>query len=390
MKRLFFLLLLTLPFAAMAQRELTIEGPSDKVASVTFMVDSEFDQNTGRMTLTLTGFESDNANAVWLLKDTTEYKNLKKIFRKAKGSLKRSSYSRKQISFLNLKDKTALTSIGVTGAELLDCSVQTNASPKYPIQKQILPLDSHSKVVLKLKVNDDADKVTLDVKNPCLLVKMHKNKKCKKHYKLTFIGSDESVDFDIAREYCERNAHLLVQLKEYDSIFGKCEDMMKEMKDSQNSSLADVKSVAMKELAQIKMERFENTRCQEIDDALAVFKALKRRIENFEVKQPNAGGGGGAGGGAGRGDAPAVEDCNYKKVSDDLRTAVVKMNTYANDWISATDPAVKKAKKLAFDSLVKDTDAKINALSASCRKKLDANALKNYQAAKKLITNYKP
>ena len=381
-----------LPFALMAQKaqkekEITIEGPSDRVASVTMKVISEFDQNTGRMIVTFMGFESDNANAVWLLQDSTVYKRLKKTFRKNKGSLTRSSYSRKQISFMNLSDKTALPTIEVTGAELLSSSVQTNAAPKFPINKQILPLDNHSKVELKLKVQDDADKVTIDLKNPCMLVKRHKNKKCRKHYKLTFIGNDTSVDFDIAREYCEQNAPLLVQLKEYDSIFAKCEDAMKEMKNSQNGSLADVKTVAMSELKQIDMARFENTKCQEIEDALNVFKALKRRIENFEVK-PSAGAGGAgvtAGGVGGHADTPAIDDCNFRKVNDDLRAAVVKMNTYANDWVSATDPAVKKAKKLAFDSLVKDMEAKINALSPTCRKKLDKAALNNYQAAKKLI-----
>ena len=74
-------------------------------------------------------------------------------------------------------------------------------------------------------------------------------------------------------------------------------------------------------------------------------------------------------------------------MNDDLKAAVVKMNTYANDWISASDPTVKQAKKLAFDGLVKDTDAKINALSQACKKKIDSGSLKNYEMAKKLITN---
>ena len=388
MKRILLSLMLLLPCALLAQKEVTIEGPSDLVSSVTVMVDSEFDQNTGRMTLTLTGFESDNANTLWVLKDSTNYKQLKKYFRKNKGRLKRSSYSRKQVSFLNLKGKTASPTIDVTGAELLDWSVQTNATSKRPIQKQLVPLDNHSKVVVKLKVQDDAEKVTLDLKNPPMLIKRHK--KCKKHYKLSFIGKDASVDFDIAREYCEKNAHLLVELKEYDSIFGKCEATMKEMKTNHNGSLGDVKTVAVEGLAQIDMKRFENTHCKEIDDEYNKFKALTFRIRNFDVGSDagGAGGAGGSGGGGGKGAGGAAEDdCNFKKVNDDMKAAVVKLNTYANDWVSASDPAVKKAKKLAFDSLVKDTDAKINALSVNCRKKLDKVTLSNYQAAKKLINN---
>ena len=107
------------------------------------------------------------------------------------------------------------------------------------------------------------------------------------------------------------------------------------------------------------------------------------KINNFEVAPAGAGGGGS--GTASQATTPAADDCNYKKVNEDLKAAVIKMNTYANDWMSATDPAVKQAKKVAFDSVAKETDAKVNALSPACRKKLDASSLKNYEMAKKLI-----
>ena len=384
MRKILILLLAIFPVVSFAQKEITIEGPSDKVASVTVMVNSDFDQSTGTMTLSMTGFGTDDANTLWLLKDPTVYKQLKKYFRRNRGKLKLSGYSKKQIAFLNLKEKTALSTINVTGAEVLDLSVQTNTAANLPIQKQIVPLDNHSKVILKIKVQDDADKLTVDLRNPVLLVKRHK--KCQKHYLLSFVGKDASVDFDLKREYCERNAYLLVELKEYDSIFGKCEALLNEMKTNKSKSLDDVKKIAVSELRQIDMKRFENSRCQDVDNEYAKFKALKKRIEKFETGSESNGGGGGKGAGEAAGN-PADEDCNFKKVNDDIRTAVIKMNTYANDWISATDPAVKKAKKLAFDSLVKDIDAKINALTPTCRKKLDGSTLKNYQAAKKLITH---
>ena len=295
MKKIVLFLLMALPMVVAAQREITIEGPSDLVSSVTVNVDSEFNQNTGRMTLTFTGFECEDANTLWILKDSTDYKKIKKYFRKNKGSLKRSGYSRKQISFFNLKGKTAFPTIDVTGADILDWSVQTNAAPKRPIQNQLLPLDNHSKLILKLKVQDDAESVKLNLKNPTLLIKKHK-KSSTRYYKLSFIGEDTSVDFDIAREFCEKNAHLLVELKEYDSIFGKCESAMKDMKTKRNGSLGDVKAVAVEGLAQIDMKRFENTHCKEIDDEYNKFKALASRIRNFDVSSDAAGGAGGGGG----------------------------------------------------------------------------------------------
>lgn len=392
MKRQFLTLVLVFilaPVLLWAQKVLVIEGPNDKVASVTLQVKSEFDQDKGILKLSVTGDDTSEANALWLLQDPTVYDKLDKYFKQNDGKLSISSFAKEQMKFMNLTEKTAETVIQVVGAQMTDkATIQTKTGVKAQIQKQILPLDARSALVLNLQVTPDIETVTLTLKNPLLLF----NNGGK--YELAFVGKDVSVDFDVKIDYCASRAEMLVQLKEYQKVFGKGEASLKQ---AQSPCSDKVKSLLVSELTQVDLKRFENTKCDDVEVQLDSLRALFDRITNFEIVQEGGGatggsGGGGAAGGSGGGagiggssSTPAVDDCNVKKVNDDLKAAVVKMNTYANDWISASDPTVKQAKKLAFDGLVKETDAKINALSPACKKKIDSGSLKNYEMAKKLI-----
>lgn len=393
MKRHFLILVFLLsPVLLWAQKELVIEGPNDKVASVTLQVKSEFDQDKGILKLSVTGDDTSEANALWLLQDPTVYDKLDKYFKQNDGKLSISSFAKEQMKFMNLTEKTAETVIQVVGAQMTDkASIQTKTGVKAQIQKQILPLDSRSTLVLNLKVPPETETVTLTLKNPLLL--FNKSEK----YELAFVGKEVSVDFNVTRDYCTAHTEMLIQLQEYNKVFGKGEAALQQ---AQAPCFDKVKSLLISEITQIDLKRFENTKCQELDDQLNALRDLLDRITNFEAPHDGGGasgggggssaGSGGSGGGAGIGGGsttPVVDDCNVKKMNDDLKAAVVKMNTYANDWISATDPAVKQAKKLAFDGLVKETDAKINALTPACRKKVDSGSLKNYEMAKKLINN---
>ena len=376
MKRLFVLLLALLPVWAWAQKELIIEGPNDKVAPVVMKVTSDFEPEEGLLRLTLTGDDTSESNALWLLQEGTNYGQLEKVFKQNEGKLSLSSFAKEQMKFMNLGEKTADPVIRVDGAQLADKTIQTKEGVKAKIQKQILPLDNRSALVLNLNVSPEAETVTLSLDNPLMLL-------CRDgKYELAFIGQPVSLDFDLKNAYCTAHEEMLVQLREYNLMFGKGEEALQQ---AQSNSIEKLKALLVIQFNQIDFKRFENTKCPEIEDQLAALKALRERIAKFEL--PKDGGGGSGGGAAGGSAVPAVEDCNTKKLTDDLKAAVVKMNTYANDWISASDPTVKQAKKLAFDGLVKETDAKLNALSPACRKKIDGGALKNYEMAKKLIKN---
>lgn len=376
MKRLFVLLLALLPVWAWAQKELIIEGPNDKVAPVVMKVTSDFEPEEGLLRLTLTGDDTSESNALWLLQEGTNYGQLEKVFKQNEGKLALSSFAKEQMKFMNLGEKTADPVIRVEGAQLADKTIQTKEGVKAKIQKQILPLDNRSALVLNLNVSPEAETVTLSLDNPLML--LYRDGK----YELAFIGQPVSLDFDLKNAYCAAHEEMLVQLQEYNLMFGKGEEALQQ---AQSNSIEKLKALLVIQFNQVDFKRFENTKCPEIEDQLAALKALRERIAKFEL--PKDGGGGGGGGATSGSAAPAVEDCNTKKLTDDLKAAVVKMNTYANDWISASDPTVKQAKKLAFDGLVKETDAKLNALSPACRKKIDSGALKNYEMAKKLIKN---
>lgn len=385
MKRIIVFILVLLPLWALAQKNLVIEGPNDKVAVVTLQVKSDFDQEKGILRLTITGDDTAESNALWLLQEPTLFGKLDKYFKQNDGKLSYSSFVKEQMKFMSLDERTTDPVVQVVGAQMTDkMSVQTKEGVKANIQKQILPLDGRSTLTMNLQVTPGIENVTLTLKNPLLLF----NKGGK--YELAFVGKDVSIDFDVKIDYCASRAEMLTQLKEYQKVFGKGEASLKQ---AQSPCADKVKSLLVSELTQVDLKRFENTKCDEVSAQLDTLRALFDRITNYEIPQDGGGGGasgGGAGGGAGvGGGAPsagaAADDCNVKKVNDDLKAAVVKMNTYANDWISATDPAVKQAKKLAFDGLVKETDAKLNALTPACRKKVDSGSLKNYEMAKKLI-----
>ena len=374
MKRVLICALLWLPALVWGQKELVVEGPNDKVAPVVLQVKSDFDEDKGILKLTITGDNTAESNALWFLDASTPYSALEKYFKEREGKLKVSDFVKEQMKFMNLAGKTAQEVIHVTGAELVDHNILIKEGVKAAIQKQILPLDNRSSLVLNLKVQERVEQVTLELHNPMLL--LHDAGK----YELAFVGQDVSMDINVAVDHCAANACLLGQLREYNNVFAKAEAALLEMEGG--SCLDKSKALVVGEFEPINLKRFENTKCQEIDDELQALKALMGRIKALGASSSGGGGGGGASGQTG---GTSADECNVKKANEDLNAAIIKMNTYANDWMSATDATVKQAKKVAFDALVKETDAKLNALTPVCRKKINGTSLKNYEMAKKLI-----
>lgn len=379
-------LLLLLPVWVWAQKELVIEGPNDKVAPVTLQVKSDFDQEKGILKLTFSGDNTSESNALWFLQEATSYRNLTKYFKKLEGRLSLSSFAKEQIKFMNLGEKTADPVVLVANAQLTNMGIQTKEGFKTNVQKQILPLDDRSTMTLTLQVSPEAETVTVTLKNPMLL--LNKGKK----YQLAFIGKEVSVDFDVTIDYCASHAELLTQLQEYNKVFGKGEAALQQ---AQGSCVDMIKSLLISEITQVDLKRFENTKCQDVEDQLAALRDLLDRITNYELPKNGGGGVSGDASGGASGDGTGTKsgsdamppECNPNQINKALKEAVYKMNNFANEWMLATDPTVKQAKKLAFDNVIKVTDAKINELSPACKKRIDSKALNNYEAAKKLITN---
>lgn len=376
MKKIYIFILFFIPLWAMAQKSIVIEGPNDQVAPVTLQVKSDFDQEKGILRLTITGDDTAECNALWLLQEPTPFGKLDGYFKQHDGKLSVSSFAKEQMKFMNLTEKTADPVFQITGAQMPDkMSIQSKEGVKAAIQKQILPLDNRSTLTMDLQVSPDTKTVTVSLRNPLMLLNKEGGK-----YELAFIGNKTSIDFDVTIDYCASHAEILTQLREYNKVFRKGEMILRQ---TESPCVDKVKSLLISEITQINLKRFEQSRCQDVENQLDSLNALIEHITNYHVSQAGDASGGGAG--MGSGSASTVDDCNVKKVNDDLKAAVPKLNTYANDWISATDPAVKQAKKLAFDGLVKETEAKLNALTPVCRKKVDSGLLKNYEMAKKLI-----
>lgn len=379
MKPILITLLLLFSAWGWAQQEIVIEGPNDKVAVVKLQVKSDFDAGKGILKLTLTGDDTEECNALCLLQEATPFGNLEKYFKQQEGKLSISSFAKEQMKFLNLSEKTAMPVLQVAGAQLMAPPVvQTKSGVKAPIQKQILPLDNRSTLMLTLQVEEGIEQVTLTLNNPLLL--MSDNGK----YELAFVGKDVSTDFSVVVDHCLTNACLLDQIREYKALFREGIGVFTETKSANAACASMMRQLLLNEYTMVDLKRFRNTKCDEIT---AELDTLQSMMNSLKAMRDDSGSGGGGGGNAGQAGAPTTDDCNFKKVNDDLKAAVVKMNTYANDWVSASDAAVKQAKKVAFDSVIKETDAKVNALSPTCRKKLDSNSLKNYEMAKKLIKN---
>ena len=386
MKRMLFFALLLRPVWVWGQRELVIEGPNDKVAPVVLQVKSDFDQDKGILKLTITGDDTAERNALWLLETPTAYNGFRKYFKGQQGKLKISRFFKEQMKFMNLSGKTAQEVVHVTGAEVVDHNIIIKEGVKAAVQKQILPLDNRSTLVLNLKVQAGVEQVTLELRNPLLL--QHSSGK----YVLSFVGQEVKMDFDVVADNCGPKACLLEQLRGYNAVFTKAEAALTGIQEGGGNGLDRAKALVISEFEPINLKRFENSKCKDIDDELAELKDLMARVKAMGAPSQagggsagvGSGGGGGASGQAGAGVAGA-DECNLKKVNDDLKDAVVKLNTYANDWMSASDATVKQAKKVAFDALVKETDAKVNAVTPTCRRKLNGTTLKNYEMAKKLI-----
>ena len=302
--RLLILLLLLLPIWTWAQQELVIEGPNDKVADVKLQVKSDFDQDKGVLKLTITGDDTSECNAIWFLQEPTLFGKLVKYFKQNEGKLSISPFDKEQMKFMNLGEKTTDPVLQLDGVPMTDkMSIQTKEGVKAKIQKQILPLDNRSTLVVSLQVAPETETVTLTLKNPMLLF----NKSGK--YKLAFIGKEVSLDFNVTRDYCTPHAEQLVQLQEYIKVFGKGEAALEQ---AQSPCSDKIKSLLISEFTQIDLKRFENTKCQDIEDQLATLRDLLDRITNFEIAQEGGNGGGvsggasgGAAGGSGGGGASA-------------------------------------------------------------------------------------
>jgi hypothetical protein len=230
---------------------------------------------------------------------------------------------------------------------------------KKDLDKQMVPLDGKMELNLKFNIVNNHSDLKLTLRNP-----MPMHRKGSKAV-VDFMANDVTIDIQLDR--CKESRPLLTTIEEYVEIFSVGEAKVNELKKSGRSLMDKMKALLNEQYNQIDFKRFQNTGCAEIDQKYEQLEACMERI-NGSTPPPSP---------------TPTTTCGVSNA--DVKSTTTKLNNIVNAWSMASSPAEKAEKKASFDATVKSFDAKLNGLSADCKKKLDAKLLKNYEFVKKLI-----
>ena len=231
-------------------------------------------------------------------------------------------------------------------------------------------MDGKSSMRIVIRVTNHSNQLVVHVKNPIPIMKDGKNAE------IQYVGNDFDIVVDIRRDYCDENSAMMKSIKEYLVLFTNGE---KDLKEASRPMKGKTKEMLLSQFEKIDSERFNNTGCPEIQAKYDELIACIGRITEMETKPgpaPLPTGGGK--------DEPQ-EECDVNKLNRDLERATEQLNNIFNDWSLAKNAESKQAKKDEFDTKVKSTDTMLNALPRSCRNKLDAKIVRNYDFVKKLF-----
>ena len=146
------------------------------------------------------------------------------------------------------------------------------------------------------------------------------------------------------------------------------EAKVNELKRKNRSLMNTVVGLLNDQYSKIDLKRFKNTGCAEIDEKCEELESVMERINGSSVPPP-----------------PVVDNNKCGVTTADVKSTTSKLNSIVNKWSTASTPAQKAEHKASFDAAVKSFDAKLNALSSDCKKKIDSKVLKDYDFVKKLV-----
>lgn len=350
--------------------KVSVPAYNDRIpaAIVTMKFDFNPDDEILLVSMGSGGVPSPNYDKVWLPQHDISYSEMATYMKTRGAKLKKAQTYVDQENFLNLGSQPLSASIaceGMTFTGVYDVKMPKNKKVKKEIDKQMIPLDGKAELNLKFNTNNGSD-LKLTLRNPMPL-----HRKGSKAV-VDFVANDVTIDIQLDR--CKESRQLLTTIEEYVEIFKDGENKLNELKKSGRSLMDKVKGLLNEQYQEIDLKRFKNTGCAEIDQNYAELEACMNRINGLK---PDNGGGGGSGGGG------VNPSCGV--TTSDVKTTTTKLNNLVNDWSLASTPAAKAEKKASFDSTVKSFDARLNSLSADCKKKIDSKTLKNYEFVKKLI-----
>lgn len=374
MKKLAILLFALMPAMLFAQYQVqvasgepqtlkvSVPAYNDRIPAAVMTIKFDFnpDDETLLVTMGSGGVASPTYDKVWLPQHDVSFNELPTYVKNRGLKFKKAQTFVDQENFLNLGSKPVSASIACQGMTF--SGVYDLKSPKKErkeLDKQMVPLDGKKQLNLSFKIADNRSDLKLTLHNP---IPMHRSGR---KAIADFVANDITIDIQLDR--CKESRPLLATIDEYVEMFGVGERKLNEMRKSGRSLMDKVKGLLNEQYQIIDIKRFKNSGCPEIDEKCEELESIMERINGIVPPPP----------------PPPTDKCGV--TSEDVKTTTNKLNGIVNKWSTASSPAQKAEHKASFDATVKSFDAKLNALSSECKKKIDSKVLKNYEFVKKLI-----
>ena len=378
MKKLAIILFTLMPTMLFAQYQVQVasgEPQTLKVSVPTYndripaaIMTMKFDFNPDTETLLVTmgsgGMPSPNYDKVWLPQHDISYSEMPTYMKNRGVKLKKAQTYVDQENFLNLGSQPVSASIapeGMTFSGTYDLVVPK----KKELDKQMVPLDGKMELNLSFKIADNRSDLKLTLRNP---MPMHRSGS---KAIVDFVANDITIDIQLDR--CKESRLLLATIEEYVEMFEVGEAKVNELKRKNRSLMNTVIGLLNDQYSKIDLKRFQNTGCAEIDEALDRLTTCYENINEKPKPNPNPN----------PNPDPPIKTCGV--TTADVKSTTNKLNGIVNKWSTASSPAQKAEHKASFDAAVKSFDAKLNALSSDCKKKIDSKVLKDYDFVKRLV-----
>ena len=350
--------------------KVSVPAYNDRIPAAIMTMKFDFNPDTETLLVTMGsgGMPSPNYDKVWLPQHDISYSEMPTYMKNRGVKLKKAQTYVDQENFLNLGSQPVSASIapeGMTFSGTYDLVVPKKKKVKKELDKQMVPLDGKMELNLSFKIADNRSDLKLTLRNP---MPMHRSGS---KAIVDFVANDITIDIQLDR--CKESRQLLATIEEYVEMFEVGEAKVNELKRKNRSLMNTVIGLLNDQYSKIDLKRFQNTGCAEIDEALDRLTTCYENINEKPKPNPNPN----------PNPDPSIKTCGV--TTADVKSTTNKLNGIVNKWSTASSPAQKAEHKASFDAAVKSFDAKLNALSSDCKKKIDSKVLKDYDFVKRLV-----
>ena len=350
--------------------KVSVPAYNDRIPAAIMTMKFDFNPDTETLLVTMGsgGMPSPNYDKVWLPQHDISYSEMPTYMKNRGVKLKKAQSYVDQENFLNLGSQPVSASIapeGMTFSGTYELVVPKKKKVKKELDKQMVPLDGKMELNLSFKIADNRSDLKLTLRNP---MPMHRSGS---KAIVDFVANDITIDIQLDR--CKESRQLLATIEEYVEMFEVGEAKVNELKRKNRSLMNTVIGLLNDQYSKIDLKRFQNTGCAEIDEALDRLTTCYENINEKPKPNPNPN----------PNPDSSIKTCGV--TTADVKSTTNKLNGIVNKWSTASSPAQKAEHKASFDAAVKSFDAKLNALSSDCKKKIDSKVLKDYDFVKRLV-----